>query len=72
MPAYGGMWTLSQVAQAIKNQDWTGVPPTVVEYLIAPVFVDGEKTVTLKGDKIAHEFKAIVMNYVETHYSKLK
>ena len=36
------------------------------------LFVDGEKTVTLKGDKIAHEFKAIVMNYVETHYSKLK
>ena len=34
MPAYSGMWTLSQVAQAIKNNDWTGVPPTVVEYLI--------------------------------------
>jgi len=34
MPAYGGMWTLSQVAQAIKNQDWTGVPPSTVEYLI--------------------------------------
>ena len=34
MPAYSGMWTLSQVAQAIKNLDWTGVPPTVVEYLI--------------------------------------
>jgi hypothetical protein len=34
MPAYGGMWTLSQVAQAIKNTDWTGIPPTVVEYLI--------------------------------------
>jgi hypothetical protein len=34
MPAYGGMWTLSQVAQAIKNQDWTGIPPAVVEYLI--------------------------------------
>jgi hypothetical protein len=34
MPAYGGMWTLSQVAQAIKNSDWTGIPPTVVEYLI--------------------------------------
>ena len=34
MPAYSGMWTLSQVAQAIRNSDWTGVPPTVVEYLI--------------------------------------
>jgi len=39
---------------------------------VAPVFVDGEKTVTLKGNNIAHEFKAIVMNYVESHYSKLK
>jgi hypothetical protein len=28
------MWTLSQVAQAIKNSDWTGVPPSTVEYLI--------------------------------------
>jgi hypothetical protein len=28
------MWTLSQVAQAIRNSDWTGIPPTVVEYLI--------------------------------------
>jgi len=27
---------------------------------------------TLKGDNIANEFKAIVMNYVESHYSKLK
>ena len=42
------------------------------EIPVAPVFVDGEKTVTLKGDNIAHEFKAIVMNYVESHYSKLK
>jgi len=46
--------------------------PGTGEIPVAPVFVDGEKTVTLKGDKIAHEFKAIVMNYVETHYSKLK
>jgi len=42
------------------------------EIPVAPVFVDGEKTVTLKGDGIAKEFKAIVMNYVESHYSKLK
>jgi len=46
--------------------------PGTGEIPVAPIFVDGEKTVTLKGDKIAHEFKAIVMNYVETHYSKLK
>ena len=46
--------------------------PGTGEIPVAPVFVDGEKTVTLKGDKIANEFKAIVMSYVETHYSKLK
>jgi (E)-4-hydroxy-3-methylbut-2-enyl-diphosphate synthase len=33
------------------------------------VFVDGEKTVTLKGDRIAEEFQAIVENYVQTHYA---
>ncbi|WP_420897693.1 flavodoxin-dependent (E)-4-hydroxy-3-methylbut-2-enyl-diphosphate synthase [Candidatus Methylopumilus universalis] len=46
--------------------------PGTGEIPVAPVFVDGEKTVTLKGDNIANEFKAIVMNYVESHYSKLK
>jgi (E)-4-hydroxy-3-methylbut-2-enyl-diphosphate synthase len=46
--------------------------PGTGEIPVAPVFVDGEKTVTLKGDCIANEFKAIVMNYVESHYSKLK
>ncbi len=37
---------------------------------VAPVFVDGEKTVTLKGDNIAAEFTAIVDHYVATHYEK--
>ena len=46
--------------------------PGTGEIPVAPVFVDGEKTVTLKGETIANEFKAIVMNYVESHYSKLK
>ncbi|MEK7361777.1 MAG: flavodoxin-dependent (E)-4-hydroxy-3-methylbut-2-enyl-diphosphate synthase [Pseudomonadota bacterium] len=35
---------------------------------VAPVFVDGEKTVTLKGDTIAEEFKKIVDDYVRSHY----
>ena len=46
--------------------------PGTGEIPVAPVFVNGEKTVTLKGNNIANEFKAIVMNYVESHYSKLK
>jgi len=34
----------------------------------APVFVDGKKTVTLKGDKIAADFQNIVEEYVRSHY----
>jgi (E)-4-hydroxy-3-methylbut-2-enyl-diphosphate synthase len=36
---------------------------------VAPVYVDGQKTVTLKGDRIAEEFQAIVDEYVRSHYS---
>jgi len=35
----------------------------------APVFVDGHKTVTLRGEKIAEEFIALVDQYVDEHYS---
>jgi (E)-4-hydroxy-3-methylbut-2-enyl-diphosphate synthase len=35
---------------------------------VAPVFVDGEKTVTLKGETIAEDFKKIVDDYVRSHY----
>jgi len=35
---------------------------------VAPVYVDGEKTVTLKGERIAEEFQAIVDEYVRTRY----
>lgn len=37
---------------------------------VAPVFIDGEKDVTLKGDNIAEEFQAIVENYVVTRYGR--
>lgn len=43
--------------------------PGTGETPVAPVFVDGEKTVTLKGDNIAQEFQAIVANYVQTNYA---
>ena len=35
---------------------------------VAPVFVDGQRTVTLKGDRIAEEFQAIVDDYVVRRY----
>ena len=44
--------------------------PGTGESPAAPVYVDGEKVVTLRGDNIAAEFKAIVDNYVATRYVK--
>jgi (E)-4-hydroxy-3-methylbut-2-enyl-diphosphate synthase len=43
--------------------------PGTGELPVAPVYVDGEKTVTLKGDRIAEEFQAIIDRYVETSYA---
>ena len=42
------------------------------ELPVAPVYVDGEKTVTLKGDHIAAEFHQIVQRYVEQRYGNVK
>ena len=38
------------------------------ELPVAPVYVDGRKTVTLKGERIAEEFQAIVERYVKERY----
>ena len=43
--------------------------PGTGEVPVAPVFIDGEKNVTLKGDNIAEEFQAIVDAYVRSHYA---
>lgn len=37
---------------------------------VAPVFIDGEKAVTLKGNNIAQEFQQIVENYVQKNYQR--
>ena len=42
--------------------------PGTGETPVAPVYVDGEKTVTLKGDSIAADFQKIVDDYVQRHY----
>jgi (E)-4-hydroxy-3-methylbut-2-enyl-diphosphate synthase len=36
---------------------------------VAPVYIDGVKAVTLKGDNIAAEFQALVEHYVHEHYA---
>jgi len=43
--------------------------PGTGETPVAPVYEDGIKTVTLKGDKIAEEFQEIVENYIQNHYT---
>ena len=43
--------------------------PGTGEQPVAPVYEDGEKTVTLKGDNIANEFMSMVDDYVKSHYS---
>jgi hypothetical protein len=42
--------------------------PGAGEAPVAPVFVDGKRTVTLKGDHIAEEFQALVARYVAGRY----
>ncbi len=44
--------------------------PGTGEQPVAPVFVDGVRTVTLKGDRIAEEFQAIVESYVQRTYGQ--
>jgi (E)-4-hydroxy-3-methylbut-2-enyl-diphosphate synthase len=44
--------------------------PGTGEVPVAPVYVDGKKTVTLKGERIAEEFQGIVEDYVKKKYGK--
>ena len=45
--------------------------PGTGEIPVAPVYEDGKKTVTLKGDNIANEFIKIINNYVDRKYKKI-
>jgi (E)-4-hydroxy-3-methylbut-2-enyl-diphosphate synthase len=46
--------------------------PGTGEVPVAPVYVDGRKTVTLKGARIAEDFQALVEDYVARKYGKKK
>lgn len=37
---------------------------------VAPVYIDGEKSCTLRGENIAEDFKSLVNQYIQQHYSK--
>ena len=44
--------------------------PGTGEAPVAPVYVDGEKACTLRGDNIANEFKQIVTQYIHENYQR--
>jgi len=44
--------------------------PGTGERPVAPVYEDGAKTVTLKGDHIAEEFQQLVEQYIERTYAR--
>jgi (E)-4-hydroxy-3-methylbut-2-enyl-diphosphate synthase len=44
--------------------------PGTGERPVAPVYEDGQKTVTLKGDRIAEEFQELVERYVERTFAR--
>jgi (E)-4-hydroxy-3-methylbut-2-enyl-diphosphate synthase len=45
--------------------------PGTGEHPVAPVYEDGEKTVTLKGERIAEEFQELVERYIERTYTRI-
>jgi (E)-4-hydroxy-3-methylbut-2-enyl-diphosphate synthase len=40
------------------------------EHPAAPVYIDGEKAATLKGEGIAEQFKRMVDEYIDAHYGR--
>ena len=45
--------------------------PGTGEAPVAPVYIDGEKTHTLRGENIVQDFQALVEHYVQQRYGKL-
>jgi (E)-4-hydroxy-3-methylbut-2-enyl-diphosphate synthase len=44
--------------------------PGTGEAPVAPVFVDGEKSVTLRGESLSQDFLQIIEQYVQQHYPR--
>ena len=44
--------------------------PGTGEAPAAPVFIDGQKALTLRGDDIVREFQVIVDNYIEKKFGQ--
>ena len=61
---YCGALLDAQYADIGISLPGTGEAPT------APVYIDGEKALTLRGEHIAQEFQRIVLDYVQQRYGK--
>ena len=46
--------------------------PGTFEEPVAPVYMDGKLSITLRGDAIVAEFIAILNKYVDSHYAAAK
>jgi len=44
--------------------------PGTGEAPAAPVFIDGEKALTLRGDRIADDFQQLVQNYIDRRFGQ--
>ena len=44
--------------------------PGTGEVPAAPVFIDGEKALTLRGERIAEEFQQLVQSYIERRFGE--
>ncbi len=44
--------------------------PGTGEAPVAPVFIDGKKAATLRGDAISQEFQQLVTQYIDNRYAK--
>lgn len=79
-PLYPGVETLQVAVMGCivngpgesKHADIGISLPGTGESPVAPVFIDGKKAHTLRGNKIAEEFKDLVLDYVKTRYGKDK
>ena len=56
------------MAKSVVNGAASTAP--AAEAPAAPVFIDGEKAMTLRGDNITNEFKAIIEAYVARTYPR--
>ena len=62
-------WAASSTAPANRKHANIGISlPGTGETPAAPVFIDGEKAMTLRGENIAGEFEGIVEDYIERRY----